>query len=224
MKHLALECRFKEAKCNFCGHVSHIAAACLKKKKSKANVGLFSQKPVRNIREFETGSPITQTLRLNGKPIVFKLDTGARDNFCSRDVWTQLGKSTLLAPHRCYFTATGDQQQILGICNVRATTLDQHLNDVAVEMNVTSLPRFNVLGRKTIRDLDIDIGTLLKGPSASVGNVHAVQQNDEPDSTCKKLRNQFSDLFKPELGCLKDFELEVSFKPDAKTLFGTISL
>uniref|UniRef100_A0A5S6QRA0 RNA-directed DNA polymerase n=1 Tax=Trichuris muris TaxID=70415 RepID=A0A5S6QRA0_TRIMR len=36
---------------------------------------------------------------------------------------------------------------------------------------------------------------------------------------CKKLCNQFSDLFKPELDCLKDFELEVSFKPDAKPIF-----
>uniref|UniRef100_A0A5S6QMW3 CCHC-type domain-containing protein n=1 Tax=Trichuris muris TaxID=70415 RepID=A0A5S6QMW3_TRIMR len=182
MKHFASECRFKDAKCNFCGHVGHIAAACLKKKKSKANVGLISQKPVQSIREFESASPITQKVRLNG-----------------------------------------DQLQILGVCNVKATTLDQHLKDVAVELNVTSLARFNVLGRKTIRDLDVDIGALLKGPSASVGNVHAVQQNDEPGNTlvteCKKLGNQFSDLFKPEMGCFGNFELEVSFKPDAKPIF-----
>ena len=27
------------------------------------------------------------------------------------------------------------------------------------------------------------------------------------------------DLFKPELGCLKDFELKVKFKPDANPIY-----
>ena len=36
---------------------------------------------------------------------------------------------------------------------------------------------------------------------------------------CRKLCEEFPDLFKPELGRLKDFELEVKFKPDAKLNF-----
>ncbi|XP_065651290.1 uncharacterized protein LOC136079479 [Hydra vulgaris] len=31
--------------------------------------------------------------------------------------------------------------------------------------------------------------------------------------------SEFPDLFKPELGCLKEFELEIKFKPDYKPIF-----
>ncbi|KAL5505455.1 hypothetical protein EMCRGX_G006888 [Ephydatia muelleri] len=36
---------------------------------------------------------------------------------------------------------------------------------------------------------------------------------------CEQLCREFPDLFKPELGCFKDFQLEVKFKPDAKPIF-----
>ena len=35
----------------------------------------------------------------------------------------------------------------------------------------------------------------------------------------KHFCQEFPDLFKPELGCLKDFELEVKFKPKARPIF-----
>ena len=34
-----------------------------------------------------------------------------------------------------------------------------------------------------------------------------------------KVYDEFPDLFKPELGCLEDFELEVKFKADAVPVF-----
>ena len=58
-----------------------------------------------------------------------------------------------------------------------------------------------------------------------------LQQTDEavlsissqPDlvlqQACEQLCMEFPDLFKPELGCLKDFQLEVKFKPEAKPVF-----
>ena len=36
---------------------------------------------------------------------------------------------------------------------------------------------------------------------------------------CQKLCDEFPDLFKPELGCLNDFELEVKLKADAVPVF-----
>ena len=47
--------------------------------------------------------------------------------------------------------------------------------------------------------------------------------SDEPyvslQRDCQKLCDEFPDLFKPELGYLKDFELEVKFKADAVPVF-----
>ena len=39
------------------------------------------------------------------------------------------------------------------------------------------------------------------------------------EEKCKDLCGEFPDLFKDELGCLKDEELEVKFKEDAKPIF-----
>ena len=53
--------------------------------------------------------------------------------------------------------------------------------------------------------------------------VHAITLDDKPDlmlqKVCQELCGEFPDLFKPELGHLKHFELEVKFKPDAKPTF-----
>ena len=53
--------------------------------------------------------------------------------------------------------------------------------------------------------------------------VRTIESDNEPhirlQHACHKQCEVFPDLFKPELGCLKDFELEVKFKPDAKTVF-----
>ena len=35
----------------------------------------------------------------------------------------------------------------------------------------------------------------------------------------KQSCQEFPDLFKPELGCLKNFELKVKFKPEARPIF-----
>ncbi|KFD50256.1 hypothetical protein M514_08884 [Trichuris suis] len=79
------------------------------------------------------------------------------------------------------------------------------------------------LGRKAIRDFDIDVRALLKGQTFNVAKVCAIRPNNELDlalqKACKELCNNFPDLFKPKLGCLKDFELEISFKTDAKPIF-----
>ena len=47
--------------------------------------------------------------------------------------------------------------------------------------------------------------------------------SSQPDlvlqQACEQLCTEFLDLFKSELGCLKDFQLEVKFKPEAKPVF-----
>ena len=37
--------------------------------------------------------------------------------------------------------------------------------------------------------------------------------------TCQQCCQEFPDLFKPELGCLKDFKLEVKFKSKTRPIF-----
>ena len=68
----------------------------------------------------------------------------------------------------------------------------------------------------------MDIPAQLGIPSADKQiNYEAVLSiSSQPDlvlqQACEQLCTEFPDLFKPELGYLKDFQLEVKFKPVAK--------
>ena len=94
---------------------------------------------------------------------------------------------------------------------------------------VTKIPDLNLLGRNAIQTLGISVDNAL-GPrsiesQAKTKGVEAGHPatSDEPHVSLQrdyqKLCDEFPDLFKPELGCLKDFELEVKFKADAVPVF-----
>ena len=94
---------------------------------------------------------------------------------------------------------------------------------------VTKIPDLNLLGRNAIQTLGISVDNALRLRSienqAKRKGVEAGHPatSDEPyvslQQDCQKLCDEFPDLFKPELGCLKDFELEVKFKADAVPVF-----
>ena len=94
---------------------------------------------------------------------------------------------------------------------------------------VTKIPDLNLLGGNAIQTLGISVDNALGLRSiesqAKRKGVEAGHRatSDEPyvsfQRDCQKLCDEFPDLFKPELGCLKDFELEVKFKADAVPVF-----
>ena len=90
---------------------------------------------------------------------------------------------------------------------------------VDLQFLVTKMPRLNLLGRSAIKSLGISVDNLLY-PSEEL---KFVTTNAKPDAhlheSCIKLCNEFPDLFKPELGCLKDYELEVQFAKDTPPIF-----
>ena len=53
----------------------------------------------------------------------------------------------------------------------------------------------------------------------SVGWLNSESPVGSLQKACKQLSHEFPDLFKPELGCLKGFEMEVNFKPEARSMF-----
>ena len=94
---------------------------------------------------------------------------------------------------------------------------------------VTKIPDLNLLERNAIQTLGISVDNALglrsiesQAKRKGVEAGHPAT-SDEPyvslQRDCQKLCDEFLDLFKPELGCLKDFELEVKFKADAVPVF-----
>ena len=91
-------------------------------------------------------------------------------------------------------------------------------NQKWLKFNVSELPTLNLLGRNAIKQLGISVDTLMEDVRC-----HAVFEELKPDrelqKACSQLCEEFPNLFKNELGKLKDFELEVKFKADAKPVF-----
>ncbi|XP_067950425.1 uncharacterized protein [Watersipora subatra] len=105
-----------------------------------------------------------------------------------------------------------------------ATVPDEEADGQTLNFVVTEIPHLNLLGYDAIQKLQIsgDDKTKLR-LSTKVDTVNMIFKDLQPDRSLRQVGEQlcqeFSNLFQPELGCLKDFELEVRFKPDTKPVF-----
>ena len=82
-------------------------------------------------------------------------------------------------------------------------------------LTVTDVPELNLLGRIATKQMGISVDIFLYSTQAC----HTMFDQLNPDvklrNDCLTLCKEFQDLWKPALGCLKDFELEVEFKNEA---------
>ena len=93
---------------------------------------------------------------------------------------------------------------------------------------VTKIPDLNLLGRNAIQTLGISVDNALglrsiesQAKRKGVEAGHPATSDEPYLSLQRDCQNsdEFPDLFQPELGCLKDFELEVKFTADAVLAF-----
>ena len=227
--HKAPDCPHKEAKCNYCNIVGHLEAVCRKKQqqKSQANVRRISEvKTISGKHYPRDDSELTVSLTIQGQPFTIELDTATSGNFISESVWKQLGRPTLDDTGHSYESASKHNLPVLGSFMGLTYSPDTG-EELSIPYVVTTIPDLNLLGRIAIRALGISVDKALE--------VKAIHPSDKKTATaspasskrldaslqqaCQELCDEFPDLFKPDLGCLKDFELEVKFKPDAKPVF-----
>ena len=124
------------------------------------------------------------------------------------------------------YTGAGDEQmKVLGKSE-HTVKIDAAGKSKTVEFVVTKHP-LNPLGITALRQLQVNVDPLIH--VTSDGTVKTNQkimaittQKEEAEAlqkACQELCKELLDLFKPELGCLKDYELEVMFKPDTKPIY-----
>ena len=229
--HFAGDCRYKDSSCNYCKEKGHLVAACPKRKKAKTSLG--PHKPVKTIKAVHTAATVCkvekvpvlqQTISINGQVIDFEVDTGAGENFMGRTVWEQLGEPELVGSSQQFQSASEHPLPVMGSVTVQAQKPEGEGvfgRSQELEFNVTEQPQLNLLGRSAIQELGISVDSLLHQKGGR--KVHKVFDDLEPDlklkKDCQQLCQEFPDLFKPELGCLKDFELEVKFKEESSPVF-----
>ena len=227
--HRADSCHIsKNATCNYCKKPGHYEKVCRQKQREgKGNGKIKSlKKRIRTVTLSKSVPELMLPIALNEKVFTFEADTGAGENFCSESVWKKLGRPKLQPNSDIFQVATNETLPVIGSFQASATFPEQEGSKCKhVNIHVTKVPGLNLLGRDGIRQLGVDVNALLSlgDSSATCGRVNAVFDHLKPNKAlqdaCKKACDEYPELFKAELGCLKDFELEVKFKEDARPVF-----
>ena len=216
------ECKYKDAACNYCGIKGHLEKICRKKaRSSKPKKVKTIVKSCFNTSQEQTSCPeLRQKVVINGHSLEFEIDTGSADNFMGQSSWRKIGSPTLQPSERNYQSASQHPLPVLGTVALK-THLKKEPDSVSLDFNVTQQPDLNLLGRTAITQLGISVDSLLQQPSDPTSICTVME--DQPDlalqDACRKVCEEFPNLFKPELGKLKNFELEVKFKDDVKPVF-----
>ena len=181
-----------------------------------------SKHRIQTVKAIETVPQLQQSICIQDKEFVFEVDTGAGDNVCSTDIW----KKALSPVTGRYEVANGQPLPTLGMFEMIVSLPGDMSPRKSLQFTVTKVPQLNLLGRDAIVRLGINLSALLSvthvgKPSSSL--VLPIFDELKPDlvlqDSCRQLCQEFPDLFKPELGCLKGFQLEVKFKPEAQPIF-----
>ena len=166
------------------------------RKKANSKVIYISQQAAPTAHTISEASPPTLPLQVNGQSFIFEIDTGSRDNFCSKEVWVQLGQPELQPATSNYFSATKRLLLILGTRTITADLENATREKETVKLNVVDIPQLNLLGRHTIKQLDIDVNQLLKGNYISVYTIspHTDKEMRKLQEDCSKLCTAFPGL------------------------------
>ena len=166
--HKSPDCPFREATCRYCRKRGRLEVVCLKKRGSTQPVRAISKYQIRTVKATESVPQLQQSVLIQGKQFMFEVDIGAGDNFCSEDVWCDLGKPPLSPATGRYEVANGQLLPTLGIFSTVVTLQGEDSSDgKAVEFTVTKVPRLNLLGRDAIVRLQVNISALMGLPSVN---------------------------------------------------------
>jgi hypothetical protein len=121
-------------------------------------------------------------------------------------VWEQLGKPKLTESLCYYKSATNHNLPVMGDFKGKKENPETGIAE-DINYTVTKMPDLNLLGQDAIRTLGISLDDILqKGLSMkSIKKETSEAPDKQLQSECHKLCDQFPDLFKNELGCVKDF-------------------
>jgi hypothetical protein len=126
--HNRTDCRYKDAKCYTCGKQGHIASVCRAKLQNSKRTNqrlhgvVETEKNIIDINNVDAEEVSHQkgtiTLEINGKPIVFELDTSAAVTVIPYDIAKTL-QLKLRSSSRNFTSATGHSFHLVGYASVK---------------------------------------------------------------------------------------------------------
>ena len=220
--HFSKACPHIKAICSFCKKTGHLQSVCM----SRLRDNKLVKQQMKLVHKVQCSvSPIYQTIRLNDHRIKFEIDSGASDTFCCEATWQTLGKPTLQPVTIRYQVAEGSPLPVVGQFQSTAS-IDGKSPDVTFPVIVTKVPNLNLLGRLAMMKLKLTNLTdhfrenlSCAESTATIEHVTTTGPENSLDAACIQLCGEFPTLFESTLGCLKDFSLDIRFKPEAKPIF-----
>ena len=221
--HFSKACPHIKAICSFCKKTGHLQSVCMSRLRDNSKLVKQQVKLVHKVRC--SVSPIYQTIRLNDRRIKFEIDSGASDTFCCEATWQTLGKPTLQPVTFQYQVAEGSPLPVVGQFHSTAS-IDGKSPDVTFPVIVTKVPNLNLLGRLAMMKLKLTNLTdhfkenlSCAESTATIEHVTTSNPENSLHAACIQLCGEFPILFESTLGCLKDFSLDIRFKPEARPIF-----
>lgn len=212
--HLKSECRHASKTCSSCGKTGHLARVCRSTRKDpsaqpakganahhvaeSSNDEFNYSSGVFGVNSIGT-APIAVNFGVEGVNVTLQLDTGAPTTIIPTSLWHRLG-SPALTRRPDMFSCTSDSLRVLGEWRPRVTYKQQAKKLTCV---VASSIRTALCGREWIDAFEL----------LDFSGVQAV--SPKLSSTLADLLDEYDDLFKPELGRMRDFKATLYVKPDA---------
>ena len=220
--HFSKACPHIKAICSFCKKTGHLQSVCM----SRLRDNKLVKQQVKLVHKVQCSvSPIYQTIRLNDHRIKFEIDSRASDTFCCEATWQTLGKPILQPVSVQYQVAEGSLVPVVGQFQSTAS-IDGKSPNVTFPVIVTKVPNLNLLGRLAMMKLKLTNLTdhfrenlSCAESTATIEHVTTTGPENSLDAACIQLCGEFPTLFESTLGCLKDFSLDIQFKPEAKPIF-----
>ena len=125
---------------------------------------------------------------------------------------------------KVYTSASSRKLPVLCVYKAKSVAVmhnnESSLDGKQIDFVVTHIPQLNLLGRDAMATQGISLDDMIHGKQCSLSLCKSVYQCAESlQSACKQMCNKFPDVFSDELGCLKDFELDIKFKPNITSVF-----
>ena len=235
--HNANDCYYKNAKCHKCERIGHIQKAC---RSGPARENKHDKKGKRGsdrregrmtgyvqtdknddddadiLTVFSTSGtgrqPYKAVFDVNGKKVLMEIDTGSGMSIISEDVYKQS------FPH---VPLEGSRVKLKGYSGEPIPVKGQFMAKVAYENQTASLPLIvvgvegpSLCGREWLDEIKLN-WKMIK--AAAINTV--TENSAQKPKSIPEVLSKYDDVFKDELGTLKDIKATISVKPDAVPKF-----
>ena len=153
-QHLRFQCPTRDAQCHYCNKRGHYSAQCLKRTVSGVQYGDALDSTFLDTVSSDDKKAWISNIKIKGKEIPFKVDTGAEGTAIARETWQILGKPKLHTPNKQLY---GPDQQPLEVLGHFLCHLQHKEKAVQHQVFVVDHLKTNLLGLPAITALQLAV-------------------------------------------------------------------